>query len=39
VVTAFVVIVRPDKLADVDRVYVEDETVAPESGTAPSPIS
>jgi hypothetical protein len=25
--TAFVVIARPDKLADVDRVYVEDETV------------
>jgi amino acid transporter len=35
--TFFVVNFRPDKLADVDRVYVEDETVAPESGAAPSP--
>jgi hypothetical protein len=35
--TAYVVLVRPDKLADIDRVYVEDETVAPESGAAPSP--
>jgi amino acid transporter len=37
--TLFVVNFRPDKLADVDRVYVEDETVAPESGAAPSPAS
>jgi amino acid transporter len=37
--TVYVVLVRPDKLADIDRVYVEDETVAPESGTAPSPAS
>ena len=28
--TAFVVFVRPEKLADVDRVYVEDETMTPE---------
>ena len=29
-ITAFVVLVRPDKLADVDRVYVEDENETPE---------
>ena len=34
--TAFVVYVRPDKLADIDRVYVEDETVG-EAVAAPSP--
>jgi amino acid transporter len=37
--TAFVVLMRPDKLKDIDRVYVEDETVAPQSGAAPSPAS
>src|SRR5207253_9555696 len=34
--TAFVVYARPDKLADIDRVYVEDETVG-EAVAAPSP--
>ncbi|HJQ51603.1 MAG TPA: APC family permease [Gaiellaceae bacterium] len=34
-VTAFVVLVRPDKLADVDRVYVEDETVEDRVATSP----
>ena len=34
--TAFVVIARPDKLADVDRVYVEDETVEGRVGTSPT---
>src|SRR5207248_2594052 len=35
--TAFVVYARPDKLADIDRVYVEDETVVPEgTGAAPA---
>lgn len=37
--TAFVVLLRPDKLKDIDRVYVEDETVAPQSGAAASPAS
>ena len=32
--TAFLVLVRPDKLRNIDRVYVEDETVAPESPPA-----
>jgi hypothetical protein len=30
-ITAFVVLVRPDKLANVDRVYVEDENETPEA--------
>ena len=37
--TAFVVWARPDKLEDIDRVYVEDETVAPESCATASPTS
>jgi hypothetical protein len=28
---------RPEKLKDVDRVYVEDETVAPEAPLAAEP--
>ena len=36
--TAFVVLVRPDKLKDIDRVYVEDET-AGETVAAPSPVA
>jgi amino acid transporter len=32
--TAYVTQFRRDKLEDVDRVYVEDETIAPESGAA-----
>jgi amino acid transporter len=35
--TIFLAVWRPNKIADMERVYVEDETVAPESGTAPSP--
>jgi amino acid transporter len=34
--TAFVVTARPDKLKDIDRVYVEDETVAPDRAPAPA---
>jgi amino acid transporter len=37
--TLVLVAARPDKIADMERVYVEDETVAPESGAAPSPTS
>ena len=35
--TAFVVFVRPDKLKDIDRVYVEDETI--EDRVAASPVA
>jgi amino acid transporter len=34
--TIFLALARPDKIADMQRVYVEDETVA-EDGAAPSP--
>jgi amino acid transporter len=35
--TAFVVATRPDKLRDMDRVYVEDESAAPETAPALTP--
>jgi len=35
--TAFVVLMRPDKLKDIDRVYVEDETMTPEERAAAFP--
>ncbi len=31
------VLFRPEKLRDMDRVYVEDETLAPEATPAPEP--
>jgi amino acid transporter len=34
--TAWLTVAHPDRLKDMERVYVEDETVAPASGTAPS---
>jgi hypothetical protein len=34
VLTLLVTKMAPERLADVDRVYVEDETIAPESGAA-----
>ncbi len=34
--TIFLALARPDKIADMEHVYVEDETVA-EDGAAPSP--
>jgi uncharacterized membrane protein len=37
VVTILVVTLRPDRLSDVDRVYVEDETVG--GNVAPSPVA
>jgi amino acid transporter len=36
VLTFIVVRFAPERLRDVDRVYVEDETVAPESGAVPA---
>jgi amino acid transporter len=36
VLTILITTLAPERLADVDRVYVEDETVAPESGIAPA---
>jgi amino acid transporter len=37
VLTAWLTMTRPERLKDMERVYVEDETVAPESGAAPTP--
>jgi amino acid transporter len=36
VLTIWLTTAKRDKLRDLDRVYVDDETVAPESGTAPT---
>ncbi len=36
VLTILLVARRPDKLADMERVYVEDETVEPSGGAAPT---
>jgi hypothetical protein len=33
-VTLWVVLTRPERLEDMERVYVEDETVAPEAQPA-----
>jgi hypothetical protein len=35
--TLYLVLVRPEKLRDVDRVYVEDETVTPQTLPAFTP--
>ena len=35
--TIFLAVWRPEKIKDMERVYVEDETVVAEDGTAPSP--
>jgi hypothetical protein len=32
--TIFIVMTRPERLEDMERVYVEDETVAPETQPA-----
>jgi hypothetical protein len=36
-VTVWLVKWRPDKLSDIERVYVEDETIAPEAPPAVEP--
>jgi len=36
VLTVWLSMTRPERLRDMERVYVDDETVAPESGTAPT---
>jgi amino acid transporter len=36
-VTIFAVLLRPERLRDLDRVYVEDETVAPDTRAAREP--
>ena len=36
ILTIWLVVARPDKLKDMDRVYVEDETVEPSAATEPA---
>jgi amino acid transporter len=37
ILMTWLLVTRPEKLRDMDRVYVEDETVAPEAAPAPEP--
>ena len=39
VVTILVVRFRPDRLADLDRVYVEDESISPQDAAAQFPVA
>ncbi len=39
VVTILVVKFRPDRLADLDRVYVEDESISPQDAAAQFPVA
>jgi hypothetical protein len=39
IVTIAVVTLRPERLKDVDRVYVEDDTVEDHVGLSPSPVA
>ena len=39
VVTILVVKFRPNRLADLDRVYVEDESISPQDAAAQFPVA